>query len=238
MRCFANFTILCFSLLLLYYHSQTLNTQHSKHALELVSGRFWGANAPPKVVILLRTSFKNPVFKQGASKTSPKPLLRSFWTARTLPHEVQERSQTHSRTLILVLLVLLEAHCSLHDTPKGLENEFCSDFNRCSIVFKLIYVSFGNIFLSWIKIEVILKLQFAVVHTSHSCVAAVVLHPNLMWANWINWCHAHGFVTTTDKENMSCWRRTEINTSWKSQFRLCGPKSTTPQPVCQSMCWD
>ena len=145
---FANFTILCFQLLLLlYYQSQSLNTQHSKHALEVVSGRFCGSNEPPKVVISLNTSFKNQVFKRGASKTSPKPLLRSFWTARALQNEAQERSQTHSRTLILVLLVLLEAHSSLHDTPKGLENGCCSDFNRYSIVVTSIYVSLGNILL-------------------------------------------------------------------------------------------
>ena len=36
------------------------------------------SNEPPKVVISLMTSLKNQVFKQGASKTSPKPLLRSF----------------------------------------------------------------------------------------------------------------------------------------------------------------
>ena len=126
------------------------------------------SNEPPKVVISLMTSFKNQVFKQGASKTSPKPLLRSFWTARTLQNEAQERSQTHSRTLILVLLVLLEAHSSLQDTPKGLENGFCSDFDRYCIVFKLIYGSFGSILLSWIQIEVILEAQFTVVHTSRS----------------------------------------------------------------------
>ena len=168
MRCLANFTILRFSLVLLHYQSQSLNTQRSKHALEVVSGRFWGCNEPPKVVISLNTSFKNQVFKRGASKTSPKPLLRSFWTARTLQNEAQERSQTHSRTLILVLLVLLEAHSSLQDTPKGLENGFCSDFDRYCIVFNLIYASFGSILLSWIQIEVILEAQFTVVHTSRS----------------------------------------------------------------------
>ena len=67
------------------YPDQSFNTDSSKHALWLVSGRFWGSNEPPKVVISLRTSFKNRFYKHFASRTSSKPLLDHFWVVLSPP---------------------------------------------------------------------------------------------------------------------------------------------------------
>ena len=83
-------------------------------------GTFWRSHKPPEVVISLEAAFKNTLFHQCTSKTSSKALLKCFWTAVNLPTEPQEGSQSQSRTLVLVLLKLLEEH----DTPEGLENGF------------------------------------------------------------------------------------------------------------------
>ena len=72
-----------------YYQDQSLNTYRSKQALWVVSGTFWGCNEPPKVVILLRTSFQNRLLTQYASKASSKALLKGFLTAARLQSEAQ-----------------------------------------------------------------------------------------------------------------------------------------------------
>ena len=45
-----------------------------------VSSCLWGSHEPAKVVISLRTSFKNQVSKKCLCKTPFKALLRGFWT--------------------------------------------------------------------------------------------------------------------------------------------------------------
>ena len=47
--------------------------------------RVSGPNEPPKVVISLRTSFKNRFYKHFASRTSSKPLLDHFWVVLSPP---------------------------------------------------------------------------------------------------------------------------------------------------------
>ena len=46
----------------------------------MVSGGFWGFNEPAKVVISLRTSFKNQFFTQAASEASSRDLLKGLQT--------------------------------------------------------------------------------------------------------------------------------------------------------------
>ena len=45
-----------------------------------VSSCLWGSHEPAKVVISLRTSFKNQVSRKCSCKTPFKALLRGFWT--------------------------------------------------------------------------------------------------------------------------------------------------------------
>ena len=62
-----------------YHEDKILHTCVSKSTMWEILGTYSGSNEPPKVVISLKTSFKNELFKQSASKTSSKPLLNRFW---------------------------------------------------------------------------------------------------------------------------------------------------------------
>ena len=114
--------------------------------LWVVSEPFWGCNEPPKVVILLRTSFTNHLLKQCAFKASSKTILKGFQTAASLQSEPQESSQGQSWTQLLVVLKLVDAPNSHHTAPEGLVKGFWSDFSRYLLVFHTIYASLGMTF--------------------------------------------------------------------------------------------
>ena len=98
----------CLFLCIVFHdQDQSLNTQSSKHALCLVSSRFWGVHEPVKVVISLRTSFKNQLFQQCTFKTSSKALWKAFETVMSLQNKGQERPQGEPRTLYFTFLMLL-----------------------------------------------------------------------------------------------------------------------------------
>ena len=86
---------------------QSLNTYSSKHAVCLVSGKFWGANERLKVVISLETSFENQVFKKYTFETSSKTVWKAFQTVMNLQNEAQEGFQGEARTLDFTFLMLL-----------------------------------------------------------------------------------------------------------------------------------
>ena len=98
----------CLFLCIVFHdQDQSLNAQSSKHALCLVSSRFWGAKEHLKVVISLQTSVKNQVFKKCTFKTSSKALWKAFETVMSLQNEGQERPQGEPRTLYFTFLMLL-----------------------------------------------------------------------------------------------------------------------------------
>ena len=86
---------------------KSLNTYSSKHALCLVSGRFWGANEHLKGVISLQTSFKNQVFKKCTFETCSKSVWKAFQAVMNLQNEAQEAFQGEARTLHFTFLMLL-----------------------------------------------------------------------------------------------------------------------------------
>ena len=106
----------------------------------MVSAPFWGCTEPPKVVILLGTSFTNHVLKQCAFAVSFKAILKGFQTAASFK---SEPSQSQSWTQLLVLLKLVDAPNSYHTAPERLENRFLSDFSKYLLVLHAIYASLG-----------------------------------------------------------------------------------------------
>jgi len=78
-RCFDDFIIFLLSINVFYNWHQRLNTCVSKWTFWFVLDRYWGSNELPKLVISLRTSFKNHSFEQSAFATWSKPLLEHFW---------------------------------------------------------------------------------------------------------------------------------------------------------------
>ena len=76
-----------FSVCITCFLSWRSNLEHLRLKVDDVRDfrRVSGPNEPPKVVISLRTSFKNRFYKHFASRTSSKPLLDHFWVVLSPP---------------------------------------------------------------------------------------------------------------------------------------------------------
>ena len=139
---------LFFTFILYFFASKwNLNSYGSKQGLWAVSRCFWGSAEPPKVVILLGTSFKNRLFKQCASKTSSKVLLSGFQTAQVSKMKPEGAPKASHEPWF-------ESSCTFW-TPRGATAEqIILWFVKIVISFSTDFYDFWNApLLSWIQIQ-------------------------------------------------------------------------------------
>ena len=117
------------------HEDKILNTCVSKSTMWKILGTYSGSNEPPKVVISLKTSFKNELFKQFASKTSAKPLLNRFWVVLSPQMRPPGGCQGGPRTMVFVFLRLLNPSRSqlgsgtpFQRPPGSIFDRFLTDF--------------------------------------------------------------------------------------------------------------